>query len=49
MLEKSLVNTLTEGDDSRFIEMAWEDRTVFEAIESQFKLNQESCYKTDAR
>lgn len=32
--------TLTEGDISRIVEMAWEDRTSFEAIEAQFGLNE---------
>ncbi len=31
---------LTEGDISRIIEMAWEDRTPFEAIAHQFGLRQ---------
>jgi uncharacterized protein (TIGR03643 family) len=31
---------LTEADQSRIIEMAWEDRTPFEAIEQQFGLNE---------
>lgn len=31
---------LAEPDISRIIEMAWEDRTPFEAIFSQFKLNE---------
>ena len=31
---------LTESDISRIIEMAWEDRTPFEAIELQFNLNE---------
>lgn len=31
---------LTEADLSRIIEMAWEDRTPFEAIEQQFGLNE---------
>ncbi len=31
---------LTEPDISRIIEMAWEDRTPFEAIELQFNLNE---------
>ncbi len=31
---------LTEEDESRVIEMAWEDRTPFEAIEHQFGLNE---------
>lgn len=30
----------TEADISRIIEMAWEDRTAFEAIEAQFGLNE---------
>jgi uncharacterized protein (TIGR03643 family) len=30
----------TEADISRIIEMAWEDRTAFEAIEVQFGLNE---------
>ena len=29
----------------RIIEMAWEDRTTFEAIEHQFKLNQQEVIK----
>ena len=32
--------TLSEGDISRIVEMAWEDRTSFEAIEVQFGLNE---------
>ena len=32
--------TDTNLDKSRLIEMAWEDRTPFEAIESQFGLNE---------
>lgn len=31
---------LTESDIARIIEMAWEDRTPFEAIEHQFGLKQ---------
>jgi uncharacterized protein (TIGR03643 family) len=30
----------TEAEVSRIIEMAWEDRTAFEAIEAQFGLNE---------
>jgi uncharacterized protein (TIGR03643 family) len=33
---------LSEGDISRIVEMAWEDRTAFEAIEAQFGLNESS-------
>ena len=32
--------TLTDQDIDRIIEMAWEDRTPFEAIEQQFGLNE---------
>ena len=31
---------LSEADISRIVEMAWEDRTPFEAIEMQFGLNE---------
>lgn len=31
---------LSEEDVSRIVEMAWEDRTPFEAIELQFGLNE---------
>ena len=31
---------LSEGDISRIVEMAWEDRTPFEAIQAQFGLNE---------
>ncbi len=34
--------SLSEEDTSRVIEMAWEDRTPFEAIECQFGLNEHS-------
>lgn len=36
---------LSEADISRVIEMAWEDRTPFEAIELQFGLNQDGVIK----
>ncbi len=32
--------TLEESDISRIIEMAWEDRTPFDAIEATYGLNQ---------
>ena len=32
------IKTLTSADRSRVIEMAWEDRTPFEAIESSYGL-----------
>lgn len=31
---------LTESEVSRIVEMAWEDRTPFDAIERQFGLNE---------
>lgn len=31
---------LMDADVSRIVEMAWEDRTPFEAIEAQFGLNE---------
>ena len=40
-----LLKALSEADISRVIEMAWEDRTPFEAIELQFGLNQDGVIK----
>ena len=37
--------TLTTSDIDRIIEMAWEDRTPFEAIEQQFGLNEAAVIK----
>jgi uncharacterized protein (TIGR03643 family) len=34
-----------EHEQSRIIEMAWEDRTPFEAINQQFNLNEENVIK----
>jgi len=36
---------LSAGEVSRVIEMAWEDKTPFEAIEIQFGLNQDAVIK----
>lgn len=36
---------LTERDTDRIIEMAWEDRTPFEAIELQFGLSEPEVIK----
>lgn len=33
-------NTFDDADASRIIEMAWEDRTPFEAIERLYQLNE---------
>lgn len=35
----------TQEDLNRIIEMGWEDRTAFEAIEQQFGLNQDGVIK----
>lgn len=40
-----LLNTLSSADVSRIIEMAWEDRTPFEAIETQFGLSETAVIK----
>ena len=37
---KLLPTTLSESDQSRVIEMAWEDRTPFDAIEQSFGLSE---------
>ena len=34
------MSSLSDADISRIVEMAWEDRTTFEAIEVQFGLNE---------
>lgn len=36
---------LNEADISRIIEMAWEDRTPFEAIETNYGLNESAVIK----
>ncbi len=40
-----LLSPLNEADISRVIEMAWEDRTPFEAIEAQFGIGQDGVIK----
>jgi uncharacterized protein (TIGR03643 family) len=37
--------SLSASDISRIIEMAWEDRTPFEAIEAQFGLNESAVVR----
>lgn len=39
-MSKSLQSKLSQEDVSRIVEMAWEDRTPFEAIQAQFGLNE---------
>lgn len=41
----SLPADLTEGDVSRVIQMAWEDRTTFETIAQQFGLNESAVVR----
>ena len=36
---------LSQSDISRIIEMAWEDRTPFDAIEAQFKLTHDDVVR----
>ena len=36
----ALIATLAPASISRIVEMAWEDRTAFDAIEAQFGLNE---------
>ena len=36
---------LSEADISRIIEMAWEDRTPFDAIEAQFSITHDEVIK----
>lgn len=36
---------MTDREIDRIVEMAWEDRTPFEAIEMQFKLNEAEVIK----
>lgn len=43
------IKNLTEGDKNRIIEMAWEDRTPFEAIEAQFGLPESLVIKVMRR
>lgn len=48
-MSKPLQFKLSEEDISRIVEMAWEDRTPFEAIELQFGLNESQTIEPDAR
>jgi uncharacterized protein (TIGR03643 family) len=42
---KSILKELSEKETDRIIEMAWEDRTPFEAIELQFGLTEHDVIK----
>ncbi len=41
----TIADNLSVADKDRIIEMAWEDRTTFEAIEMQFGLKQQDVIK----
>jgi len=45
LLKNPLKLDFTESDISRIIEMGWEDRTAFEAIEAQFGIAQDGVIK----
>jgi uncharacterized protein (TIGR03643 family) len=42
---KYMTDTLSDKDKDRIIEMAWEDRTPFEAIEMQFGMPESEVIK----
>lgn len=42
---KHTLHTLSEEDISRIIEMAWEDRTTFEAIKYNYQLSEKEVIK----
>ena len=41
-MKKDAILNLTDADIDRVIEMAWEDRTPFDAIEAQFGLSEQA-------
>lgn len=41
MKSNQLSSSFSEADLDRIVEMAWEDRTPFDAIESQFNLSEQ--------
>jgi uncharacterized protein (TIGR03643 family) len=45
MAESNAVNELAEADVSRIIEMAWEDRTPFDAISAAYKISEADVIK----
>jgi len=45
--ENSLAASFSENDINRIIEMAWEDRTPFDAIKIQFGLNENEVKALD--
>jgi uncharacterized protein (TIGR03643 family) len=45
VITKDPLGELSAADRSRIVEMAWEDRTPFEAMEAQFGLNESAVIK----
>jgi|TARA_R110000764_G_scaffold7846_2_gene27193 uncharacterized protein (TIGR03643 family) len=45
MIKMRIFMILLMSEESRIIEMAWEDRTPFEAIELQFNMNEPEVIK----
>lgn len=41
----NILNSLSPADIDRIIEMAWEDRTTFDAIKQQFGLSESNVIK----
>lgn len=41
-MNSNIILEMNKADISRIIEMAWEDRTPFDAIEAQFGLNEQA-------
>jgi len=44
-MKKKLTFSLSPADQSRLIEMAWEDRTTFEAIKAQYGFDESALKK----
>lgn len=44
-MAKQLMEGLTDRDINRIVEMAWEDRTTFDAIKAQFGLSEKEVIK----
>ena len=49
MKVSTAVNTLSDVDIDRIVEMAWEDRTPFDAIEAQFGLSEQQVIEVMRR
>lgn len=48
-MKKDAAVTLTDADVDRIVEMAWEDRTPFDAIEAQFGLSEQEVIEVMRR